>query len=59
MKPRKGSFKKGEAVLVRLGTAEVKATVVRDESAGRPVILRTESGQLMTAFPDSLVRAAG
>jgi hypothetical protein len=30
--------------------------VVRDESAGRPLVLRTEEGRMMTAFSGSVTR---
>lgn len=49
--------KKGEIVIARLGTAEVRAVVVRDESAGRPLVLRTEDGRTLTAFSSSVTSA--
>jgi hypothetical protein len=58
MKERKRLLKKGDVVLVRLAERVIRATVVRDESSGRPVVLRTETGQLMTAFPDSITTEA-
>ena len=53
---RKAMMKKGETVVALLGTTEVRAVVVRDESAGRPLVLKTESGQMMTAFSGSVTR---
>jgi hypothetical protein len=54
MKPRKGLLKKGEEVIVKIDGAESSATVVRDQTAGRPVILQTAAGQLLSAFPETL-----
>jgi hypothetical protein len=54
--PRKVLMKKGESVVVLFGTTEVRAVVGRDESAGRPLVLRTEAGRMMTAFSGSVAR---
>jgi hypothetical protein len=57
MKPRKGLLKKGDEVLVKVDGAEVRATVVRDQIPGRPVVLQTASGQMLSAFPEALTRS--
>jgi hypothetical protein len=53
---RKALMRTGDVVVVQLGPAAERATVVRDESPGRPVVLRTDSGRMMTAFPAALTR---
>lgn len=53
MKPRKGLLKKGDEVLVKVDGAEARATVLRDQIPGRPVIFQTASGQLLSAFPEA------
>jgi hypothetical protein len=50
----KGLLKEGTIVVLQAQATEVRATVLRGEVYGRPVLLRNEFGALMTAFPTSL-----